>query len=127
MKKFLKLNENNVIEIILSEDDVKDFYPEENVPDDVVVFYLRINFGYDSVWKIVNENDIYDLKVGFIYFEDLRKCTSYNPPYPSWHLNSELGEWEPPVPYPTDGERYLWNEETISWDLVSIIDTLYSP
>jgi hypothetical protein len=30
---------------------------------------------------------------------------------------------EAPVPYPTDGERYTWNEETISWDLVSTVVT----
>ena len=119
MKKFLKLNENNVVEIIFSEDDVIDFLPEEeNISDDIIVFYLRVNFGYDSVWKIVNENDIYDLKVGCIYFEDLRKCTSYNPPYPSWHLNSELGEWEPPVQKPTDNScHYEWKEDKQEWVL----------
>jgi len=46
--------------------------------------------------------------------------SSWTAPYASWTLNQETAEWEAPVPYPTDGERYLWNEETISWDLVNI-------
>ena len=35
--------------------------------------------------------------------------------YASWLLNEDTCLWEPPVPYPTDGKRYNWNEETQSW------------
>ena len=63
--------------------------------------------------------------IGYTYDEQ-RDAFIPPKPYASFILNEETCLWEPPVPYPTDGERYLWNEETISWDLVSIIDTLYS-
>jgi hypothetical protein len=36
-------------------------------------------------------------------------------PYPSWLLNTNTGLWDPPVPYPTDGKRYEWDEATESW------------
>ena len=36
-------------------------------------------------------------------------------PYLSW--TREGSYWNPPIPYPTDGERYNWNEVTQSWDL----------
>ena len=36
-------------------------------------------------------------------------------PYPSWLLNTNTGLWEPPVPYPTDGKLYTWDEATESW------------
>jgi hypothetical protein len=36
-------------------------------------------------------------------------------PYPSW--TREGSYWNPPIPYPTDGKRYNWNEVTQSWDL----------
>lgn len=39
-------------------------------------------------------------------------------PYPSWLLNVETCLWEPPVPYPTDGGMYLWDEATLSWVLI---------
>jgi len=26
--------------------------------------------------------------------------------------------WESPVPYPNDEQRYIWNEEAQSWDLI---------
>jgi hypothetical protein len=39
-------------------------------------------------------------------------------PYDSWTLNEETALWEAPIPYPTDGEFYTWNEEDLSWDLI---------
>jgi len=40
-------------------------------------------------------------------------------PYPSWLLNTNTGLWEPPIPYPTDGKQYTWDETTQSWIEIS--------
>lgn len=46
-------------------------------------------------------------------------------PFSSWVLNEETCRWDSPVPYPSDlgtpenPKRYLWDEETISWKLVT--------
>ena len=54
--------------------------------------------------------------IGFSY--DRTKDAFIPPkPYASWNLNEETCLWESPVAYPTDGQRYTWNEETTSWDL----------
>ena len=37
-------------------------------------------------------------------------------PFPSWTKNADTYIWEAPVPYPTDGKFYAWNEETQGWD-----------
>jgi hypothetical protein len=37
-------------------------------------------------------------------------------PFASWALNEQSCQWEPPVPMPTDGERYSWNESTQAWE-----------
>ena len=39
-------------------------------------------------------------------------------PYPSWVLNGDTCLWQAPVPYPEDGQKYEWDEETTSWKLV---------
>jgi hypothetical protein len=39
--------------------------------------------------------------------------------YPSWKLNSDWA-WEAPIAMPTDGQNYSWNEDTKSWDLISV-------
>jgi len=36
----------------------------------------------------------------------------------SWTFNEETCEFEPPVPYPTDGNRYSWNESELVWQPV---------
>jgi|TARA_B100000035_G_scaffold217621_1_gene186608 hypothetical protein len=41
-------------------------------------------------------------------------------PYPSWTLNTETFEWDPPSPMPEQTLEemitYSWNEETQSWE-----------
>jgi len=36
-------------------------------------------------------------------------------PYPSWTLNKTTYLWEAPVPMPTTGGPYVWDEATLSW------------
>ena len=36
-------------------------------------------------------------------------------PYPSWILDEQTCLWNPPVPYPNNGNVYSWNEESGSW------------
>jgi len=36
-------------------------------------------------------------------------------PYASWMLNEDTCLWDSPVPYPTDGKMYQWNESTTNW------------
>lgn len=36
-------------------------------------------------------------------------------PYPSWVLNPDTALWDAPVPMPTDGGPWAWDEDTLSW------------
>ena len=52
--------------------------------------------------------------VGFIY--DAERDAFIPPqPLPSWVLNEDTCLWGAPVPYPTDGKPYAWDEASISW------------
>jgi hypothetical protein len=52
--------------------------------------------------------------IGYIY--DASRDAFIPPkPYTSWLLNETTCLWEAPVAYPTDGNYYTWNEETINW------------
>jgi hypothetical protein len=68
--------------------------------------------------------------IGFIY--DETNDVFYEPqPFNSWTLNTSTWLWEAPVDYPTDGQRYRWNEAayqaalsdssdtSIAWEIVS--------
>lgn len=36
-------------------------------------------------------------------------------PFPSWVLNEDTCLWEPPIPMPTDGKLYNWDEPQQMW------------
>ena len=50
-------------------------------------------------------------------FIDPRPTGIYNEVFNSWVYNEVTGDWDPPTPYPNDGELYSWNEETITWEI----------
>jgi hypothetical protein len=52
--------------------------------------------------------------IGFTYSEELDGFIPPQP-YPSWLLNTTTGLWDAPIPYPEDGEIYIWDEPTLTW------------
>ena len=36
-------------------------------------------------------------------------------PFPSWVLNPDTALWNAPVPMPSEGGPWVWDEETLSW------------
>jgi hypothetical protein len=52
--------------------------------------------------------------IGYSY-NQIRDAFIPPKPYASWVLNEDTCLWESPVPYPNDGNRYVWDEITTSW------------
>ena len=71
-------------------------YGQDGQPDGGVALranYASIGYTYDQI------NDVF-----------------YAPqPYPSWTISAPTWLWQAPVPYPTDGKQYYWDEATLSW------------
>jgi hypothetical protein len=55
--------------------------------------------------------------IGYTYDED-RDAFIPKKPYNSWILNEQTCNWESPVAYPTDGQRYNWNETNLNWEII---------
>ena len=55
--------------------------------------------------------------IGFKY-DQTRDAFIPPKPFDSWTLNETTCLWEAPISYPTDGQRYDWNETTQTWDLL---------
>ena len=36
-------------------------------------------------------------------------------PFESWVLNEDTCLWDAPLPYPSDGEEYYWDEDELDW------------
>jgi len=71
--------------------------------------------------SVINDDEARQRKnyagVGFTYDRD-RDAFIPPKPYDSWILNEDTCLYEAPVPYPTDGNDYVWDEQTTDWVLV---------
>ena len=55
--------------------------------------------------------------IGYTYDED-RDAFIPKKTFNSWILNENTCLWESPIPYPQDNNKYNWNEQNKSWDLI---------
>ena len=117
MAHFAQVENGIVTQVIVAEQDVIDsglfgtgwvqtsyntrggvHYGQDGQPDGGVALranYAGIGYTYDAI------NDVF-----------------YAPqPYPSWTIEAPTWIWTAPVPYPEDGEIYIWDEPTTSWVL----------
>jgi len=79
-------------------------YGQNGQPDGGVA--LRAN--YAGVGYTLDTNVIQNGVVGVFYEPQ---------PYPSWSLNTQTYLWKAPIPYPSTGGPYIWDEATQSWVL----------
>ena len=83
-----------------------------------------------SIWKQTSYNTIGGVHssggtplrknhagIGYTYDED-RDAFIPPKPFNSWTLNEDTCQWEAPVAYPDDDNRYTWNESNQTWDLI---------
>ena len=49
------------------------------------------------------------------YYDSIRDAFIPPKPFPSWTLNEQTCLWQSPVPYPSDGKMYTWNEDILNW------------
>jgi hypothetical protein len=55
--------------------------------------------------------------IGFSY-DSQRDAFIPTKPFDSWELDEETCRWVAPIPYPTDGVIYTWNEADLDWEAV---------
>lgn len=119
MAHFAKVENGIVTQVIVAEQDVIDsgifghgwvqtsyntrngvHYGQDGQPDGGIALrknYAGIGYSYDSV----------------------RDAFIPPQPFPSWTLDEDTCNWNPPTPYPTDGKIYVWDEATTSWTEVT--------
>lgn len=53
------------------------------------------------------------------YYDSIRDAFIPPKPFPSWTLNEESCLWDSPVPYPSNGKIYEWNEDILNWQEIN--------
>jgi hypothetical protein len=118
---FAKLDENNnVLEVHCVHNN--ELLDENGVEQEQkgIDFLVAWSGGY-PYWKQTSYNgNIRKNYAGIGYTYDPDRDAFIPPkPYLSWVLNEQTCLWDAPVPMPTDGQRYEWDEATTSWTAIA--------
>jgi len=124
MSHFAKLDANNIVTFVTvgrQEDDGMEQELFERTGDvyKQTSYNTRGGVHYDPETGEPSEDQSKALRknyagIGFTYDEE-RDAFIPPQPYPSWVLDEDSCLWDAPVPYPTDGELYSWDEDAGEW------------
>jgi hypothetical protein len=120
MAHFAELDQNNVVTqvIVVGNDTIDNLpFPES---ESVGVAFCQSLLGAETRWAQTsyNANFRYNYAgIGYTFDPAPAPNGAFIPPkpYPSWLLDTNTFQWQPPVPYPTDGGVYTWDEDTQTW------------
>ena len=115
MAHFAEIDANGVVQrvIVVANKDTAD--ADGNEVESIGVAFCQNLLGGN--WKQTSYNaNIRKNYAGIGYTYDAGLDAFVPPqPYPSWVLNNETAQWVAPVPMPTDGKMYAWDEATQAW------------
>lgn len=118
MAHFAELDSNNNVlrVIVVNNADIVDENGQES--EQKGIDFCKSLFGGE--WKQTSYNGNFRKNyagIGYTFNADLDAFISPQP-YASWVLNQSTCQWGAPVPMPTDGQQYSWDEATTSWVVV---------
>jgi len=114
MAHFAELDANNIVlrVIVVHNNELMDNGQESEAKG---IAFCQSLFGGNWIQTSYNAN-IRKNYAGIGYAYDPTRDAFIPPkPFASWLLNEDTCQWQAPVPYPTDGKRYSWDESTLSW------------
>ena len=126
MAHFAQIGNDNVVlgVYVVRNEDILDANGNEN--EEVGIEYLKSIQGSLTRWVQTSYNGNFRYRYagpGMVY-NNQHDVFLHPQPYPSWGLNTETFEWDPPSPEPelteeqeTAGSYYEWNEESQEWVL----------
>lgn len=117
MAHFTKLDSNNIVTDVLVIDNSILLKADGNESELKGKQYLNSVFG-TATWKQTSYNASFRKNyagVGYTY-DSVRDAFIPPKQFDSFILNETTCKYEAPIPYPTDGQIYEWNEDNQTWD-----------
>jgi len=117
--------ENKVLHVsVVRNEDILD--ENGNESEEIGIQFLKSVHGHLTNWLQTSYNGNFRYRyagIGMVYNVEY-DVFLLPQPYPSWTLNTETFNWNPPIPEPElteeqkeAGSYYEWNEETEEWIL----------
>jgi hypothetical protein len=113
MAHFAKLGTGNIVEqVIVVSNDIA-------ITEQAGSDFINKLYNTRDVWKQTSYNGNFRKNfagIGYQY-DQTRDAFIPKKPFNSWILNETTCLWEAPVAYPTDGDKYTWNETNLNWEI----------
>jgi hypothetical protein len=117
MAHFAKIGMDNIVLEVLVVNNVDCMTPQGEEREEVGVEFLQKLTGH-MTWKQTSYNGNFRKNyagIGYTY-DSTRDAFIPPKPYASWTLDENTCWWNPPTPYPSDGNTYKWNENSQVWE-----------
>jgi hypothetical protein len=120
MAYFAKLGTGNIIENVISINNSVITDSNGIEQEQLGVDFINKLYNTRDVWKQTSYNRTFRKNyAGIGYSYDQQRDAFISPkPFNSWILNEDTCLWNAPVAYPQDNNKYSWNEQNQSWDLI---------
>jgi hypothetical protein len=114
MAHFAKVNNGIVEQVIVAEPEFFETFIDSSAGE-----WIQTSYNTKGGVHLLGGTPLRKNFASIGYTYDKEKDAFIPPkPFNSWTLNEDTCLWEAPVAYPTDGQRYNWNETNQTWDLV---------
>ena len=120
MAYFAKLGTGNIVEQVISINNTVITDANGVEQEKLGVDFINKLYNTRDVWKQTSYNNNIRKNYAGIGYQYDQTRDAFIPPKPfnSWILNEDTCLWNAPVAKPIDDNKYSWNEQTLSWDLV---------
>ena len=142
MASFAKIGLNNIVITVesVSNNVLNNPATGQEEEERGLIFLRNLYNEPEAVWKQTSYNTMGGVHklggtpfrknhagIGHTYDQDKDAFIPIKPTeYSSWVLNNTTCQWEPPVSKPTEvlpaNQGYSWNEDTLTWDIVTYDD-----
>ena len=112
MGHFAKIVEGKVTQVIVAETDFFTTFVDTSPGE-----WIQTSYNTKGGVHVSGGTPLRKNYAGIGYTYDRERDAFIPPqPYASWALNEDTCLWSAPIPYPTDGKEYRWNENAQSWE-----------
>lgn len=119
MAHFAEIGLNNKVLriVVISDNELLDQYGKQQ--ESKGIEYCHNIYG--GVWiQTGKDMRVNFAGIGYTYDTDLDAFVPPKP-YNSWSFSIDTGRWMPPTDKPEDENGYEWNEETQTWDVITLV------
>lgn len=111
MAHFAKVNNGTVVQVIVAEPEFFQTFVDTSPGE-----WIQTSYNTQGGVHLLGGTPLRKNYAGIGFTYDRTRDAFISPkPFPSWVLDDESCLWSAPVPMPTDGKPYNWDEAQQQW------------